>query len=160
MIIREAREEDYDAICSLIEQIDRIHRENLPHIFQEAQGTTRQREYILGLIEAQNIGAFVVEVESKPVAFISIIARMSTDIPVLVSRCFAVIENLVVDEEYRRLGIGTALLQHAQRWASKMGAERIELNVYGFNRGAKKFYEQFGFTTESRRMSKEITRKE
>lgn len=156
MLIREARPDDYQQLCSLIGQVDKLHRDNLPHIFQAAQGPVREREYILGLIEALNIGVFVAEENGTLLGFVSVINRIASDIPVLVPRCFAVIENLVVDQHHTREGIGQALMEHAQNWAAEMGAETIELTVYEFNRRAREFYRRLGYHTESRRMSRKI----
>lgn len=156
MIIREAKKQDYEDLCSLIEQIDGLHRDNLPHIFQKTDGPARQREYILGLIGADNVCVFVAEESDQLIGFVNLFVRSSTDIPILVPRCFALIENLVVDERYRWRGIGRALLEHAQEWAVEQGATSIELTVYEFNRTARSFYERLGYETESRRMSKKL----
>ena len=156
MLIREARKGDFQGLCSLFEQIDKLHRDNLPHIFQSTQGPIRQREYIQGLIAAQNVGVFVAEESGKLLGFVNVIVRTSSEIPVLVPRCFAVIETLVVDQQHSREGIGSALLEHAHNWAAEMGAETVELTVYEFNRSAREFYRRLGYRTESRRMSRRL----
>ena len=156
MIIREATERDYDALCAIISQVDTLHREHLPYIFKDAGGPVRQREYILSLFAADNVCLFVAEEGDRLVGFVNVIVRLATDIPILVPRCFALIENLVVDENHRRRGIGRALMSRAHQWARDMGAESIELTVYEFNRGAKAFYESLEYGTESRKMSREL----
>ena len=156
MIIRSAVESDFNELCRLMEQVDLLHREKLPHIFKEAEGPARSREYILGLIAAQNVGVFVAERGERLIGFINVIVRMSSDIPMLVPRCFALIENLAVDEDFRRQGIGRALLEYAHHWAMEQGAGRIELNVYEFNRGASAFYREIGYHTVSQRMTREL----
>ncbi len=54
---------------------------------------------------------------------------------------------LVVDENYRKQGIGRQLMQKAEEWAKENGSKGIRL-VSGFNRTeAHQFYEHCGYTT-------------
>ena len=46
--IRAATKRDYDALNQIIDQVDALHREHLPHIFQKPDGPPRDREYVLG----------------------------------------------------------------------------------------------------------------
>lgn len=46
---------------------------------------------------------------------------------------------------YRRLGIGTTLLEHVLDIASKRGVDNIYLHVQSNNSGAIQFYNKFGF---------------
>jgi ribosomal protein S18 acetylase RimI-like enzyme len=46
-----------------------------------------------------------------------------------------------------------------QEWSIAKGAISIELNVYEFNKVAIPFYEKQGYKIFSRRMSKELKRK-
>ena len=156
MNIREATPRDYQRLCTLIDQVDGLHREHLPHIFQKAEGPTRQREYVLGLIAADNVGVFVTEQDGRLIGLVVVIVRVSSDIPILVPRTFALIENICVDRDHRNQGIGKALVEHAQLWAKEKGANSIELTVYEFNTDAREFYESLGYFTESRRMTRRL----
>jgi GNAT superfamily N-acetyltransferase len=82
--------------------------------------------------------------------------RDAPPIPILVPRRVAVVENLAVREDFRRAGIGSALMDRALRWAEGLGATEIELNVYEFNQTAIDFYRNLGYATSSRRMSKRL----
>ena len=53
-----------------------------------------------------------------------------------------------VREDFRRLGIGTRLLEQTIREAREMGLERIELEVFASNTAAIKLYEKAGFVVE------------
>ncbi|MEA3438696.1 MAG: GNAT family N-acetyltransferase [Chloroflexota bacterium] len=156
MKIREATPRDYQQLCTLIDQVDRLHREHLPHIFQKAEGPTRQREYVLGLIAADNVGVFAAEQDGRLIGLVVVIVRVASDIPILVPRTFALIENICVDRDHRNQGIGRALVEHAQLWAKEKGADSIELTVYEFNNEAWQFYESMGYFTESRRMTRKL----
>lgn len=46
---------------------------------------------------------------------------------------------------YRRLGIGTTMLEHVLNYATKKGIDSIYLHVQTSNTGAIEFYKKFGF---------------
>jgi ribosomal protein S18 acetylase RimI-like enzyme len=154
--IREATERDYEALCAIIEQVDSIHQDALPKRFKDSNGPPREREYILNAIRSPDVDIFVAETESGLVGFVHVMIRNVPDIPILVPRRHAVVENLAVREEHRRIGIGLALMERAEDWARAKGATSIELNVYAFNDVAQRFYRKLGYETLSCRMTKPL----
>jgi len=54
------------------------------------------------------------------------------------------ISNLAVYPEYRRNGLGTSLLSHAEQAAIKLGAKSLELDVEADNENAIRLYRKFG----------------
>jgi len=156
MLIREAVARDYKNLNTLIDAVDRLHRDNLPQKFQESEGPVRDRNLILALIADESVGLFVAEREAQLVGLVHIMIRETPDIPVLVPRRYAVIDNLVVKEGLRQAGIGRALMNKAHDWAITKGAKFVELNVYDFNEAALAFYEKLEYKTFSRQMSKSL----
>lgn len=53
-----------------------------------------------------------------------------------------------VRKDFRRLGIGTRLLEQTIGEAKKLGLERIELEVFASNTAAIRLYEKAGFLVE------------
>jgi RimJ/RimL family protein N-acetyltransferase len=58
--------------------------------------------------------------------------------------------GMFVVADRRGRGIGTALMEHALRWARDHGLERVELTVYPHNEAALALYRRFGFEQEGR----------
>jgi ribosomal protein S18 acetylase RimI-like enzyme len=58
-----------------------------------------------------------------------------------------------VAREYRGMGVGTALMDYAIRWARQRKVKKIVLSVFSTNRQAIALYKKFGFTSEGRRKS-------
>lgn len=52
------------------------------------------------------------------------------------------IDYIAVDETYRRCGVGTKLLDEIKDFAKNRNVQTVELNVWGFNEYAIKFYEK------------------
>ena len=55
-----------------------------------------------------------------------------------------------VVKEWRRRGVGAALLASAVEWARWAGVEKLVLEVYPDNDAARRLYERFGFVEEGR----------
>jgi [ribosomal protein S18]-alanine N-acetyltransferase len=63
----------------------------------------------------------------------------------------AEIEGLVVDERYRRQGIGSALIRSCKEWAANAGALNIRLEVRASNAAALALYQRHGFSAVGHR---------
>ena len=74
----------------------------------------------------------------------------------LVPRVCAYIDDIAVDENYRRHGIGTALYNEAVKRAKERGAEVIQLQVSEFNKAAIDFYKSLGMTVWEYKMEQRI----
>jgi RimJ/RimL family protein N-acetyltransferase len=59
--------------------------------------------------------------------------------------------GLMVAKEYRRRGIGAALLEQAVEWARGNHVEKLELHVFPHNGAAIRLYERMGFEREGYR---------
>jgi len=154
--VRKAITNDYKTLCELFDEIDALHSDNLPHIFQKPKGAAREQEYYLGLIADENIGLFVAEAGGKLVGFVHAIVKDSPAMPIFVPRRYAIVDGIVVRSEFQNQGTGKILMDKIQEWAIAKGAVSIELNVYEFNETAISFYERLGYQTFSRKMGKEL----
>lgn len=154
--VREATIEDYDDLCRLFDQVDAMHRESLPDIFQEPDRPARSRDYFNRLIRVPSIALFVAEVSGRVAGFVHVMVENAPDFSLFVPRRYVTVDNLVVDREHRRQGIGRALMGKVHEWAQEKGATSIQLNVYEFNQAAIDFYCALGYETLSRRMRKPL----
>ena len=151
-MIREATQDDYRGLCEVFEEVDILHCEAIPHVFQRSHRPARTEEFISDVITNDDEALFVAEYDDQIIGIVQISIREAPDIPIMVPRRYAVITNLAVKEKFRRSGIGRSLVEKAHRWAMKKGATQIELNVWEFNRPAIAFYEKLGYATATRRM--------
>ena len=154
--VRKATAEDYNSLGELFDEIDGLHRDNLPQLFQKPGGTAREQDYYLGLVTDENVALFVSEAGGKLVGFVHAILREPPAFPVFVPRRYAIVDGIVVKSGFQNQGIGKILMDKMQDWAIARGATSIELNVYEFNETAISFYERLGYQTLSRKMSKEV----
>ena len=59
----------------------------------------------------------------------------------------AILDALYIDSEYRKKGIGSALIEAFKKWCSNNNIKSIEVSVCSNNTSAKKLYEKQGFET-------------
>jgi diamine N-acetyltransferase len=156
--IRKAAAEDYSSMCELFDEIDSLHRDHLPHIFQKPNGAARERDYYLELIADEKVALFVAEAGGQLIGFVHAFTRDAPDFPVFVPWHYAIVDSIVVKSEFQNHRTGKILMGKIQEWAVAKGAASIELNVYEFNQTAISFYENLGFRTFSRKISKELRR--
>lgn len=151
IIIRAAAIPDYDRICELAAQMDRLHLTVLPDRFRKPAGPNRARTYVEALIADPNTYLAVAEAGDRVVALLNSGLGQTPDVPVKPPRRFLKIRGLVVDEAHRRRGIGRALFAAAMEWAGARGAQEVQLNVYEVNPVGAAFCRAAGFAPLSRR---------
>jgi GNAT superfamily N-acetyltransferase len=156
IIIRRAIEADYQQLCRLWDEVDRLHRQRLPYIFRRPEVPVREWNYFAGLLADEDVGIFLAELAGELVGFIHVLVAQARELSIFVPRRFAIVDNLVVTESSRRLGIGSLLMEEAEGWAREHGLTTIELTVYEFNQGAIALYEKTGYEKLSRRMIKSL----
>jgi ribosomal-protein-alanine N-acetyltransferase len=60
--------------------------------------------------------------------------------------------GMVVAREWRRRGVGSALVMAAIEWAREGGLHKLSLSVFAHNTAAIALYRNFGFVEEGRRV--------
>jgi ribosomal-protein-alanine N-acetyltransferase len=58
----------------------------------------------------------------------------------------AEVEGLFVERDYRRQGVGSALIAACMAWAAKAGASKVRLEVRASNTAAHALYRRHGFS--------------
>jgi ribosomal protein S18 acetylase RimI-like enzyme len=76
--------------------------------------------------------------------------------PAMVARRRAHIEALIVDQNHRRAGVGSALMNAVTTWARDRGAEEVVLTVWSGNEAAAAFYQRLGYRRISQALGKAI----
>ena len=64
--------------------------------------------------------------------------------------------ELITSEQYRESGIGRALLNKIESYFSSIGCRRINIEVFGPNKSAYKFYSNNGYTDRDIIVSKRL----
>lgn len=130
--IRFANEDDYDKIGQLLSKVyrdyDRRHKDNVARVVEIAKAA---RIFVADL-NGQIIGTAAVELSNE-----SKYPEFPTN--------SAYVRAVAVDAQYRRQGIGTALMQSIENLANLFGKTSLVLRTFETMVEAQKMYEKYGF---------------
>ena len=103
-------------------------------------------------LEDPSCQIYVAEVDEKPAGFIEL--RVFPDF--VEGQPIAIIQNMIVDEDYRKIGIGSGLVRRAIEEAE--GRNTIEIHVWTEfdNHHAINFYTGHGFEKSSLLLEREM----
>jgi GNAT superfamily N-acetyltransferase len=132
--IKSATEADIPIILSFIQKLARYER--LSHEVVATEELLRKTLFGSRPTAEVAIGYL----ETKPVGFVLFFHNYST----FLGKPGLYIEDLFVDEEYRRRGCGRALLLHVARLAKERDCGRLEWAVLDWNQPAIDFYKKLG----------------
>jgi GNAT superfamily N-acetyltransferase len=132
--IRAATRADVPVVLSFIKKLAAYER--LPHEVVATEEILRETLFGSRLGAEVAIGYF----EQKPVGFVLFFHNYST----FLGRPGIYIEDLFVDEAFRRRGFGGALLRHVAGLARERECGRLEWSVLDWNQPAIQFYKNLG----------------
>jgi len=133
--IRRARPRDLDALVGLLGALFSIEADFAPD-------TDKQRRGLTMLLESPATRcALVAEVDGRTVGMCTAQLVVST----AEGGPSALIEDVVVDENFRGRGLGRRLMDAIGEWAEQAGATRLQLLADKNNTPALDFYERIGW---------------
>jgi GNAT superfamily N-acetyltransferase len=133
MKIREASKNDLPRLLKLYMQ---LHDNSMPDIDNSLYSLwkrildNKDHHIILGIIDEKIISSCVLVV----------IPNLTHN-----QRPYALVENVITDENYRKKGYATAILQYAKEIAQKENCYKIMLLTGSKQESTLKFYEQAGY---------------
>lgn len=148
-MVRKANLSDINAISRLYREQFREMAKLIPDFIKEGDQST---EFIKKTISNKDSDILVYEVYDKVVGFILLQAKQRPDFQFIVTGKHCFIMDLIVTENYRGKGFGTALMMSAKDWAKEQGCSFINLDVLSNNPKAIALYERLGFIPKAQEM--------
>ena len=148
IIIRELRKEDYLDVFELEKQVHRIHYTNRPDLYNDVSDLF-PLDYYMSIIENQSSIAKGIEYNNKIVAIILSEIKETSNISIIKKRKYCYIDDIVVDEKYRRRGYAKRLFEALKNRLKELSIDDIELTVWPFNKEAIAFYESLSMTAKN-----------
>lgn len=156
MIIKETKIDDIEQIVDILNQISKIHYESRPDIFRKKSKNEIKKEVIEIVNNTERKILIATDENSKIYGLIVYKIKEVKEHINLKNSKVLYIEDIGVDEKYRKKGLGKQLMKKVEEIAKELECRRIELNCWNFNEDAIKFYNQIGLTTQRRIMEKRI----
>lgn len=136
--IRDACYDDVGVMAGLLAELFLIEDDFIIDIEKQMQGLEL-------LLESKNCLVLVAEIFGQVIGMISMQGLVST----AMGERVGLIEDMIVSNEFRRIGVGRLLLGSMIDTANTLGYGRITLGADRRNDSAIAFYQTFGFKTSN-----------
>ena len=148
-MIRKATSNDITAISELYREQFREMAKLIPYFIKEGD---QSKEFIENTISGIDSDILVYEDNSKVVGFILLQAKKRPDFPFIIPGRYCYIMDIIVTENSRGQGFGTALMNSAKKWAKEQNCIFLNLDVLTNNTTAIRIYEKLGFVPKAQEM--------
>lgn len=151
--IRKATKEDINQICEVAKQLwdtEKVFFDNIQDSYYEKEAAQKDIQKCI----MNKKGIFLVaEKDNQIIAFIE--GHIIDDLDSYKEK-ISYINRLVVDENYRKKGIGQLLIDEYGKRSKKRGCKYLKLNAFENNTPAVKLYKNIGFKEYSIMYMKKI----
>ena len=152
MLIRKLKQGDIPQVLKICSDVHRYHEKILNGYFKPQNDDFERSAFLESLTDQQTI-ALVAESENKVLGYL---LATITDVVYLIDSKVANISNFGVSQNHRRQKIGSHLMDAFLQICKERQVDSIQLGVYVQNKTACLFYEKYGFTPLSQRMTLKI----
>ena len=156
--IRPGTMDDFAAICRLLGELDDHHVGIRPDVFQPFDDSTRQHERVTRFFNQEDAELFVAAVGSNIVGLATVRVLPNPDAPMFRPDSRACMDNLVVNRNFRGLGIAKMLLDRVTEWTQARQLQGLVINVWHQNEAGMSFFTANGFTPRCHQMEVQIDR--
>ncbi|MBQ3149957.1 MAG: GNAT family N-acetyltransferase [Clostridia bacterium] len=146
---RKATNNDIPVISELYREQFREMAKLIPDFIKEGDQNTA---FIENTINDEDSDILVYENDGMIVGFILLQSKTRPDFSFMLPGKYCYIMDILVTENHRGKGFGTALMNAAKKWAKERDCKFINLDVLINNTGAIKLYEKLGFIPKAQEM--------
>ena len=146
MEVRAACVEDIPTLARLNETVQGLHAGAHPQLFKAAPEAAAIQGWFADFLAQPGV----------PVGYVAGELVRYPENPFRRSFALGLVDQLTIVTEVRRRGHGERLLEELLALFRAGGVARVELSVWAFNAGARRFYERQGFVTFNHRMSLDL----
>lgn len=155
IIIRKAKISDFQGIHNLIMQVHKLHVNERNDIYKDVDPMDFE-EFRTELSNSNNI-YLIAELENEIVGICFSQIKEISNNKIMKNRKILHIENICVDENHQKKGIGKKLYKQIVQLAKEKNIDNIELMVWGFNENAIKFYKNLGMNIKNLKFEHKIS---
>ena len=142
-MIRRAEKKDMERLNALLFQVQALHAEGRPDIFKKGAKKYTD-EALSAIIDDDTTPIFVWEEDGVIAGYAFCIYQETKENGQLYHRKVLYIDDLCVDQPFRRHGIGAKLYRYVLDTAKENGCDSVTLNVWSVNDDALAFYRSMG----------------
>lgn len=141
--IREARRQDVGAIVALWKEMMAFHEAYDARFRFAADAPKDFQNHLTATLRSRAACVLVAQATDRVIGYI--MGEIQTRKPIYPAGKYAFISDICVTEEYRRSGVGRALVQSLMEWFQQQGVTAVELFVAEANPVSLAFWQAMGF---------------
>lgn len=143
--VRRAEARDIPAVMELLKQVNRVHYEGRPDLFQPA--TKYTEDDLRAIMGSDRTPVFVcTDSDGRVLGHGFCVLQRPENTRLLQDILTLYIDDICVDETARGRHVGRMIYEQIVAYARQRGCYNVTLNVWTCNPGAMKFYERLGLT--------------
>ena len=151
MTVRPATAADQVAIAELNAVVQQLHHDAAPELFKPPEMAAIVDNFRQAL-RSDALRAFVIEADGAVRGYVLARLRTQPETALTYGGLVVELDQISVDPAYRGRGLGRQLIDQVKSLAADVGAARLQLTVWEFNRHAREVFERAGFTATTTRM--------
>lgn len=144
MYIEPARPGDERCLAELNATVQRLHATARPDVFKPVN-VDEVSAWFAAKLALPATRAWIARVEDSAAGYVLVIERERADNPFVHGGAYWEIEQLGVEPQFRRRGVGGALLEHTLAAAEQRGIRDMEVASWAFNTQAHSVLRRMGF---------------
>jgi len=150
MQFRDANEKDFENCLALLQQLWPTLK--ITDTENETQVVQELRKIFFRLLKNPNTRIILAEADREIIGLIDLSFRET----LFNQHWVMIIEDLIIDNNYRRRGIGTQLVKLAEKTARQRDCRSIELNSDLYRKETHQFWEAIGYERKAYQFRKVI----
>ena len=155
IIITKAKISDFQGIHNLIMQVHKLHVNERNDIYKDVDPMDFEK-FRTELSNSNNI-YLIAELENEIVGICFSQIKEISNNKIMKNRKILHIENICVDENHQKKGIGKKLYKQIVQLSKEKNIDNIELMVWRFNENAIKFYKNLGMNIKNLKFEQKIS---
>ena len=158
MRIRAAEDADVPSLVRLFIEFHEFHVRGVPDRLRvpERYDEEELSSIVRSTINGESSSILVLEDRGHIRGLAEIYVKDDEAGSLVAGRRYGYLQSLLVADDHRRRGWGSALLHEAEEWARQQGAEEVRLDIWEFGEGPLGFYEESGYRTLRREMVRDL----
>lgn len=156
--VRAAQATDAETISTLSAEVQALHARALPELFKPADASSFPPAAVRGLLRDQDWVFLVACVDAAVVGYASAQIQRRAETSIRHAQSTLSIQWLGVKAEWRRRGVGRALIEAVRNEAERLDLAALLLDVWSFNAEARGFYDAMGFRSQREILSLDVRR--
>ena len=148
-MVRKAIRDDIPAISELYREQFREMSKLIPDFIKEGDQSI---VFLENTVENDNSDILIYDCNGETVGFILLQSKARPDFDFMLPGKYCYIMDVIVTENFRGKGYGTALMNSAKEWAKEKECSFINLDVLTNNPDAIRLYKTLGFIPKAQEM--------